>query len=166
MVWLGDRTDNSELAFELVDLLSAVGAPSIIQTLTDPACLEKWDAMFELLTRPYWERVWIVQELIPNGEVDATTVLCGRDSCKMKSLIAIISGVARLTTTFPSVLHYEYPILLRKFNLTVSKKRPMMEHHLRYATSKKEWESRDILQAANDFRDQLATDPRDKIYGF
>lgn len=172
VVWLGDGTEygdgteHSELAFELIDQLSAVGAPSILQTLTDPTCFKKWDAMFKLLARPYWARVWIVQELVSNDEVDATTVLCGRDSCKMKSLMAIAKEVARLTTTFPSVLHHEYPGLLRDFNLTVSKRRPMEEHHLRYTISKKAWESRDILQAANDFRDQLASNPRDKIYGF
>jgi len=122
--------------------------------------------MFKLLARPYWARVWIVKELVSNDDVDATTVFCGEYRCKMKSLIAIAKEVARLTTALPSILHHEYPELLRDFNLTMSNRRPMEEHNLRYTLSQKAWESRDILQTANDFRDQLASNPRDKIFGF
>ena len=122
--------------------------------------------MFKLLARPYWARVWIVKELVSNDDVDATTVFCGEYRCKMKSLIAIAKEVARLTTALPSILHHEYPELLRDFNLTMSNRRPMEEHNLRYTLSQKAWESRDILQTANDFRDQLASNPRDKIIGF
>ncbi|KAE9373579.1 hypothetical protein N431DRAFT_278716, partial [Stipitochalara longipes BDJ] len=68
-IWLGDVSEDSDLGMELIEKLSAVkvAGPGDKKTLyPDCSMTEKvrnWQALTRLLQRPWWERVWVRQEV-------------------------------------------------------------------------------------------------------
>ncbi|KAH7069995.1 heterokaryon incompatibility protein-domain-containing protein [Paraphoma chrysanthemicola] len=77
LVWLGRRADHSELAANNI-----AAADGIITK-------EGVKALISLLSRPYWTRMWIVQEVILAHEI---CLLCGEDLISWDSL----RGYARM----------------------------------------------------------------------
>ncbi|EON68047.1 hypothetical protein W97_07195 [Coniosporium apollinis CBS 100218] len=87
LVWLGERSRDSDLALDLVCLQGQNGElcidPAIESELEQKLLAEKdvteesrerWEALAGLFGRPYWTRVWIVQELVWSYYI---TVVCG-----------------------------------------------------------------------------------------
>jgi len=78
-IWLGPGSDDSTLAIEwLVDLGS--GSPYNKMPILDRKDLM---ALQNLLSRPWWTRIWIIQELVAGGmgcKQKHITVRCGKDS--------------------------------------------------------------------------------------
>lgn len=61
MIWLGDAANQSDLA---MDLLNNVSAEKIDNLATDPGAIEAWVALFNLMTRSWFTRRWVVQEVV------------------------------------------------------------------------------------------------------
>jgi hypothetical protein len=78
-VWLGEASENSGRALGLVhdlkDLLLNQG--DIARFVADPSRLDQFRALEALLMRPYWKRVWVIQEVQSAAKA---TVYCGPDS--------------------------------------------------------------------------------------
>jgi len=64
MAWLGDEDANTNLAFELIEGAVVTTFPS----------RNRWRDLQGILSRPYWQRIWIIQELALIPDV---VVLCG-----------------------------------------------------------------------------------------
>ncbi|KAK0654949.1 heterokaryon incompatibility, partial [Cercophora newfieldiana] len=69
LVFLGKEADDSGLAFDLLSKLSSVsdindGARRITALLEDQSLQTRWEALFQLLRRPWWSRAWILQEYV------------------------------------------------------------------------------------------------------
>jgi hypothetical protein len=64
--WLGNKTLDFDAGFCLLKILIA---GSSHQYLEDKAYETSWDALVRLLDRPYWTRVWILQETAINLRV-------------------------------------------------------------------------------------------------
>lgn len=72
IIWLGEASGNSHLAMDFVSKISAkdFDSPQFMPNS------EHWEALRALLSRPWWSRMWVIQEalLSPNA-----TVRCGTD---------------------------------------------------------------------------------------
>jgi hypothetical protein len=83
LVWLGEASHNSDMAFEI--LASVRGHLGLIHKMA-----RSWQAagvdvaqftnnqvemaLLSICTRPYWSRLWIIQEILSSSSVD---ILCG-----------------------------------------------------------------------------------------
>lgn len=79
IIWLGDSSDDSDTAMEFLTLASGMSdmkewlKQSIKQT-AEGSFKREWRAIFLMLGRNYWKRVWIVQEIACATKL---RVLCG-----------------------------------------------------------------------------------------
>ena len=76
IAWLGEEDDNSDAAIDLLnwyDLKQNDG--SILQRLNDIQYTEQWEALGKLLDQSYWQRSWIIQELLLPSE-GSVILLC------------------------------------------------------------------------------------------
>jgi hypothetical protein len=86
VVWLGDRTLESDRAIELIR-----ADPADLQNvpLND---LRKY--LDDLFSRPYWKRVWVVQEVAAANRTDRECeIRCGAESVTLKQLHEFIRRV-------------------------------------------------------------------------
>ena len=101
-VWLGEEADDSSLA---IDLLNTLGAPpkhapgerSIeYPSFTSEEVLRHWNALKAFFKRPWWERVWIRQEIALSTLVK---IYCGSrtfDMNKLDPALFMLSHIASL----------------------------------------------------------------------
>ena len=90
IAWLGDSAHDSDQAIQFVRDLSTYSEPERAQQLEaklqmDPAYLGdgSWIALHELMKRPYWYRLWIIQEVVLGAS--ATTICCGKSRIDWKT---------------------------------------------------------------------------------
>jgi hypothetical protein len=62
LVWLGEEDQNSDAAMRLLADIDSVDFKTLQSESASPMRAE-WSALFALLQRPWWNRVWIVQEV-------------------------------------------------------------------------------------------------------
>jgi hypothetical protein len=75
IVDLGDEGEDSNEAMQLVEEVGKDPSMENIVTLTrDAQRISNWNALGRLMARPYWRRVWIVQEVAVAQDI---VVLCG-----------------------------------------------------------------------------------------
>jgi hypothetical protein len=100
-VWLGEEADDSSVA---IDLLVMLGAPPKHapgeKTITYPSFTEvevmrNWDALRALFRRPWWERVWIRQEIALHRVVK---VWCGSKTFNMGILPPALFMLAHIAS--------------------------------------------------------------------
>jgi len=91
VTWLGDEANESADALDLLKTLADYEVRALSPELKEKLMLEpgylgdgKWLALQNFLLRPYWSRLWIVQEvaLAP----DDMLMLCGKGSIKWKEV--------------------------------------------------------------------------------
>ncbi|KAL8716834.1 MAG: hypothetical protein Q9225_005867 [Loekoesia sp. 1 TL-2023] len=83
LVWLGEQKADTDRALDLIEILasdysSSDGVVRLTNALhKNPEFFGKgsWRALYEIIIRPYWRRLWILQE-ISRGRI-TTPVLCG-----------------------------------------------------------------------------------------
>jgi hypothetical protein len=97
LIWLGEAADNSDLALDnmesLTQRLLAVKKPSSLsvrQRLTNYDLPlpndQKWEALKVLQLRPWFYRLWTLQEIVLSKEA---VLLCGRKSTSWDALAAL-----------------------------------------------------------------------------
>ncbi|KAG5802093.1 hypothetical protein H9Q74_013503 [Fusarium xylarioides] len=96
IAWLGEASFRSSSAIQLIRDLSALSEASCGSQIEaclrgDPDYLGNgcWLAMHDLMKRPYWYRLWIIQEMIMGASV--TWIRCGTVSIDWTSFCAGIS---------------------------------------------------------------------------
>ncbi|KAG5752176.1 hypothetical protein H9Q70_005185 [Fusarium xylarioides] len=96
IAWLGEASFRSSSAIQLIRDLSALSEASCGSQIEaclrgDPDYLGNgcWLAMHDLMKRPYWYRLWIIQEMIMGAS--ATWIRCGTVSIDWTSFCAGIS---------------------------------------------------------------------------
>jgi hypothetical protein len=97
IAWIGEAADGSNLAMDLLDdraktLLDPRLSRGLDHNESESSCdtpgnYEMW--VSALFSRPYWKRVWIIQEISKGREV---YILCGLRSIEWSSLQAAIRG--------------------------------------------------------------------------
>ncbi|EPE03851.1 HET domain-containing protein [Ophiostoma piceae UAMH 11346] len=157
--WLGPESsdDNSDLAISTLTYISqqveAVGNGGTYETpnakesrwfspyAVFPYKAKEWTAIEALLSRPYFERVWVLQEVA--GANDKATAICGRSSMSWYHFKGAIMTLLNNNTIPPSVRELAESLI-----------------HLVIRPS--------IIPIPDLFtmsRMRKCTDPRDKIYG-
>ena len=88
--WLGKPDEQSGKAFDLIDSLSTAWSKGVGEELEhrlreDPTYLGSgnWSALHEIMKRPYWSRLWIIQEIVLGSS--SAVLYCGNRSVKWES---------------------------------------------------------------------------------
>lgn len=101
VVWLGPESDESWKALKLIEILSDSWEKdqgkylreyldsdehSLFKLLPadEPSLMGCWHALRSLMFRPYWKRVWIIQELLMSK--NSSPVLCGSGAVRFSQL--------------------------------------------------------------------------------
>lgn len=79
LVWLGEEEDQSEVAIQFLrDFRDNAMSPEWVQnTLLHAYHLDTYEALWRLLNRPYWNRLWVVQEI---AFAKTAHIFCGNSS--------------------------------------------------------------------------------------
>ena len=161
LIWLGEESHNSRAALKLAqDILRAerldqahgISSRNLrdlnddhwgLPLTTNPI----WYDLFGLIRRPWFRRAWIIQELAVS---DDATIICGFDEISWKDFGATFAYLAAcgLTTTFA-------PVALANFYT--------LNHACQLVKQASEQQALHVLMR---HRQNLATNPRDKIFAF
>ncbi|KAF9875134.1 hypothetical protein CkaCkLH20_07400 [Colletotrichum karsti] len=151
-IWLGLAADDSDRAVEELQNLSRSTVYERMPAISPETCA----AIGRLLSRPWWTRVWIVQELCWGafaGKLLSATLRCGSSSISWEGLVLACGRIRvhelSLRQTIPgvgNVLHLE--------SKRWSSERMYVEG----------FDEGDFLHLVSQYRHFDATDPRDKIY--
>jgi hypothetical protein len=156
IIWLGIEESYSGYAIEFLHgVLGRADAEEWVRkVLTSPDHEFYLIALRFLFIRPYWYRIWIVQEVVSAREI---IVSCGSSSISWASLIKardylmkqiMIIGRSRITNAdFARAIHTEGPQIIRKAAYHPPQTLP------------------DLLEMLLHCRKRTSTDPRDKVYG-
>jgi hypothetical protein len=155
-IWLGIERHRSDLAFDFLHgVLERADAEAWARKiLTDPESKIFLSALCILFLRPYWDRIWIIQEVFSARK---RTVYCGSNSISWARLIKArdyilhlceTTGASRITSTnFTKVMATEGPkSIIIPWNVDTQS-------------------LPDLLEMLLSFRTKISTDPRDKVYG-
>lgn len=165
-IWLGDSADDSDTAIQLLKDLHVRLRFSTEETI-DPTEFEgrnlpnpdskDWEALWKLLSRPWFERLWIIQEVTLS---DVSWIICGNsvitwDSLYVACLQLVDTGISRwLRQKFPtSVMASGGTDLCRKVTHLGRFEKSIMSSKF------------SLLRLLGFSRDARATEPRDKVYG-
>ncbi|KAL1592617.1 hypothetical protein SLS60_011033 [Paraconiothyrium brasiliense] len=167
-VWLGESNELTERAFaELYDMTQHIGWDNIIPAEYFDTNLmhSKWRAISEILYRPWFRRVWVIQELLCARHA---LFVCGKDFLEASNFLTIISSMSaanvlrEIMSFHPNKSELvdgpmnaairQLAFLVQALNQTV---RPFTMRKFRGNT----------LDYLAETRYAEATDPRDKVYG-
>lgn len=170
-VWLGEAGEEDALALQLVREISAVvqDPEDLLNSGTQNSYIEQWEPLFnaavpktikalnDLFNRPWWTRVWIVQELSLAKQPEAH-VICGSISMPWLSFLVAAYAVEELWNTANHLLWSEYPDEpLNGFQTGIR----MAQCRYSDAT----FPRFRLLELLNQHRDCEATNARDYVYG-
>jgi Heterokaryon incompatibility protein (HET) len=201
LAWLGERTRSSQIALRLVDEFVEASLKSLKDS--GQLTLRKLVAnglsanrmkngvapLKELLRRPWFHRLWVVQEVAVAGEV---TIMCGQDETSWDCLVAVLTLLDEIgILTTHNSLDFEklgFPLLINdarsryqrashKDSLTGSPlltlSTPARSAGNRPSKPSPPYISRNVFMTTKNeeelnfplwFRRMLATDPRDKLF--
>jgi hypothetical protein len=155
-VWLGNKDESTNEAFSLLQSCGRLRSaePSwnftrILSYLVDRSSASTWQALTNLLSRSYWNRIWIIQEFLLGRRV---TICCGDLSTSSENLNLVLP-MKHLHIN----LYYD-----RIFSLINHTRGAEMVRQRSNFSSSTHLASLVNLIKTN--KDCNATDPRDKIY--
>jgi hypothetical protein len=110
LIWLGEHEHASRLAMDLLNSVTEENLRDMLEDKSESKPIEQaWVALRALFERPYWSRVWILQEVVLSRP---SYLICGDSMCSWDSV----------------------RLLLRSENFEVDKKNIHVEsHHARMA---------------------------------
>jgi hypothetical protein len=164
VIWLGEESEESKEAILDLAAMSKYGFFDTTRVDEGVAVLCSRDSDFnevedylkkhthvsqsirDLLNRPWFQRMWVVQELVV---AKAVLMLCGSESLDWDRFSRALAVLIHLRTHQDSKLEWG-PALKRVVK---------MDSHRRMKISQ-----RSINGLVHDYRDSLASDPRDKLY--
>lgn len=154
-MWLGPEKNDSKVAMDLIWLLDR--NPQLLRRmLEDDSFLPDFKALVQLFHRDYWDRLWVVQEVL---NVKRVAVYCGRDSIAWPKLLKcsylVKAEQKRVVNAFQdySSKEYSWDRVLRNGGPS-----NLIDTHSVESTS-------DLLGALVFHRRKLCARPEDKVYG-
>ncbi|KAE9971114.1 hypothetical protein BLS_004627 [Venturia inaequalis] len=181
LVWLGDAADESDYIMEIIQQIKSVSpyipwkcCPRDDRNLKLPLLKKKELAKFVsssqgLLSRPYWRRMWIVQEVILASKV---SIACGMKVVAWDKMLLFSEAIA---VTEDSKQWHGIPCILAHIRITlpliseyacalaIFSRRPNSQKQAELSTKgKQNFELRVLLLTFHDFQCQ---DFRDRVYG-
>lgn len=168
MAWVGPATEGSEHVMDMLVGLNGFGdddstiSHEILDSIPGPV----WRALSYFLQRPYWRRMWIVQEITLAGK--RTELVCGSHRTQLHSLLAFATLIIRNSSRchrlievalgsnnvyFNKIRHDVFSVCARLYYLYEIDE--MIPENTGY----------DMLGILDVCRDSLQQDARDKVYG-
>lgn len=120
-------------------------------------------ALYSLFRRPYWKRLWIVQELVLGACTDAPMLCCGNRVSALGLIIKLAKGlhsVLSITQT-PSK---RKGITAQKLDRAVKVIVDLVNHIEQQSENTGKTGGSHVLSLLKRYTDNKCTDPRDKIY--
>jgi hypothetical protein len=164
LVWLGDEEDDSDLAIDRIEELSAKfqefgELELVLQDVGDLFNPHVWDGTRSLFERSWWKRLWVVQEVVLTKEV---TVMCGHKTLLWDSIF--YWGAICVLLQEPKTWKTWRPLDLDEFRMLFA-----LDNELaRLLTYRRNYQARDtdtdLLTLLESYRLKQSTDPRDKLY--
>jgi hypothetical protein len=173
-IWLGEEADNSGIAFNVVRQLgnNTQRGPgerdTVYPEITSDQREVHWKALTALLERPWWERVWVRQEVALASEA---TVHCGTQTCTFAALTttidilnkideqlrfkAIQQGTAKASKLSRTADVFTMSCYIRAYNLSCFRVGMGSRPNLAF---------KDLRDLIIHTRTCKATDPRDKVF--
>ncbi|KPM44798.1 hypothetical protein AK830_g1717 [Neonectria ditissima] len=190
IAWLGSATPSTSKGIDLVSRVADVAMPTLTDifrieeypddwvgleiyekiTVEESKKLgisfedeEAWDAFADFFDRPWFERIWIVQEILPARKA---IMLCGEQSVDWK----VMQAAARWYHYKAAEISGRHQRAVNGIDLTVAMNVPWVlrmgsefYHDLLGQKTRAvfKWSLRRLLET---FRPRLATEPKDKVY--
>jgi hypothetical protein len=172
VIWLGDASDDSDMAiafmWEVYERLAAHGKFSAgtvrsgrylekdfregIEEFLGPESDDEWDAVARLLSRDWWGRAWVIQELVVAKDA---ICYCGKTPLEWSVVRAIIDAIGSgllMTIAQPSHHFSKSGALDRAWGVSYLRRKFIKIGHI------------DLWSLLRRNRRQDCTDPRDKVY--
>lgn len=159
IVWLGKEAEDSDIAMQLLMELKDRNMDQkwIEDTVGSSALSKPYLALAKMLLRPYWYRLWIVQEIAFARDA---VLHCG-------ALSISYSAVEDFSETFDTVFQkFDYdhkdPVRILSIRTSIGIGGPSIMPKLgaaRYSTRTP------LLNLLIEHRDKISSDPRDKLFG-
>jgi hypothetical protein len=168
VVWLGEEENDSAQAMRLLKALAKSVADGTDRNLGNtlretPNFLGhgSWRALSQLMERPYWDRLWIMQEIAMGGE--HTPILCGKDTVSWSELYhgTYTFGTHNVDLMFTLIEHECHEAGIPSSGL----KRNKIIHLWTEQNVQAGREKPQIICMLDLGRISLVTEPRDKVYG-
>jgi Heterokaryon incompatibility protein (HET) len=171
IVWLGDNTEEQEEAFasipRIANALDEGSLPHDRDSVpTSPAPLgiphrhsRLWDGIMDLLSQPWFSRLWIMQEVLSNSNI---CVLCGGHSINWDDLVDFVYGLIKRCADNRVVRIFSDDRV--RLGLACMISLGTLKDHIK-EPDEPEVESNRMSYLLNSMIARLATKPVDKIYG-
>lgn len=170
-VWLGDEDKLSTQAFDhMHGMIQHRNFGSIDELLpdwtVDPDLMhpKKCEALSSILSRPWFRRVWILQEVIA---ARSAVMVCGSDIISMEQFLVIIREFFRAGSLESIMLHHPMQSELRQLTETIKEQLQFILNA--YYGSGEFWFQKrykpKLLNVLFNTRLTEASDPLDKVYG-
>jgi hypothetical protein len=169
-VWLGDSDEFSELAFDelhgmgqSLDWDGAVPREHLVKELDQHP--QKWRAISELLYRPWFRRMWIIQEVL---SARRAMMICGKDVIDVDLFLKLVysmlrAGILKSVLAFHPNRHElsggPLRVAFDQLSFLVKAKYEMTDFLALHKFKKT------LLNFMAETRSAEATNPLDKIYG-
>lgn len=154
LVWLGDEKENTFMAWYFAQNLLQLNPQW--QILDVSAQSEQWNGLFDILSRPWHSRAWIVQEVTSCEKVRVCCVPCEMSIEALDALLELLERRGIDSTSFITAQTQG----VRRNMENLSKLLQVRYNHRKRSTGRRPR----ILRVFDLFRDFQASDPRDKIY--
>lgn len=168
VIWLGNEGEDSDKAMDLIRTLSNACRTGQDRALgialrQQPELLGQgcWRALTKLLDRPYWDRLWVLQEIALGG--GRTSILCGQQAVTWGELYSATYsfGTHNVDVMFSLIDRERKDAGLSASGLKRNKLIHLNTEQLVQAGREKA----QVMCMLDLGRKSLATDPRDKVYG-
>jgi hypothetical protein len=114
LMWLGEEEENTGLAFDLIRDAPNDYPVELVRNGNEKS--KHWEALKSLFARPYWSRVWILQEVLLSKGL-AIMCCC---SFRMHWTRAAIVFVKLTTALYPIATEIPRNVILWTYKLPVS----------------------------------------------
>ena len=150
IIWLGPQSHDSDLAIDFLREMQAQRRQmddAQIAIFRDQENAHKWQAVENLLARPWWKRVWTLQELIVSTQA---TFYCGRKNFLRRHFHPAMYSMFLCRSA-------SYVLVRNEIWDSAWNRRRMLQYH-------RDKISMPLLGTMAFLGDNEATDPRDRIF--
>ena len=162
IVWLGEATLSSGLALNFLRKATRhteTDEEWMVDVVSNPENARHWEALKDLLSRDYWSRVWIIQEVV---SASSLAVYCGNDIIPWDDFTHLM----HMFVLHAPALAQQDSFWQLQLNHFVDKIVPAQLGHIRKVLKSKgnsssSWDLYNLLMTHHE---RSATDPRDKVF--